>query len=110
MILDQFNPKLSQKHSDQARHWREFRRLYCMELPMTNRPSDLQTNIVQLSGLAESTFVNTPASARDALISSSVNDPTVVDGLRLLHSFQLIEEGDTRQSIIQIVEKMARTK
>jgi hypothetical protein len=76
--------------------------------PMANRLWDMQTNIVQLRQLAECTLLNEPDTGRDAtLTSSSISDPIVVDGLRLLRSFRLIEERDTRQSVIQIVEKIA---
>jgi len=73
---------------------------------MANQPGEQQTNIVQLRRLPERTLVN----ELDALTSSSVNDPIAVDGLRLLRSFGLIEDCDMRQSVIQIVEKIAGTK
>ena len=35
------------------------------------------------------------------------DDPYIVDGLRLMRSFLLVEDSDVRASIIRLVEKIA---
>jgi hypothetical protein len=61
---------------------------------MTKHATD-ESNVVRLPGLSGKTARNV------------TDDPYIVNGLRLMRSFMLVEDGEVRASIIRLVEKIA---
>lgn len=61
---------------------------------MTKQATD-ESNVARLPGLSGKTARNV------------TDDPYIVDGLRLMRSFMLVEDCEVRASIIRLVEKVA---
>ncbi|MBI3705749.1 MAG: hypothetical protein HY244_18290 [Rhizobiales bacterium] len=65
-------------------------------------------NIVELRHFAGNVAPKIPdALYSEPTPSDAANDRFIADGLQLVRSFMLIEDGDMRASIIRLVEKIA---